>query len=117
MQPKTYFIDIDGTILKHLDDFRDTIKADLIEETPQASAKISKWLCQGHTIVITTARPESLRSVTERQLRGLGIAYHHLIMGISAGIRVLVNDYEPGKPTKAKAFNVVRNEEGLRKVD
>ena len=117
MKPKTYFIDIDGTILWLMPDFQETIKSEYIKPLPQAVQKISKWHCRGHKIVLVTARPESLRSVTEQQLYNAGIVYDHLLMGLTGGVRVLVNDYEPGEQTRAVAFNVIRNEDGLKKVD
>lgn len=90
-KPKTLFIDIDGTILKH---------AHVISEVygqpgmllPSVLDKFNFWDSQGHKIILVTARKESTRKITEKQLESLGIAYDYLLMGITSGQRFLIND-------------------------
>lgn len=117
MHPRTYFLDIDGTLLEHLKDFEKITTTENIRALHGAKEKTGKWHCEGHTIIITTARSESMRGITERQLQNAGIVYDQLIMGLSAGVRVLVNDYKWGGEYKAKAYNVLRNKDGLFDVD
>lgn len=117
-QSKTYFVDIDGTLLEHKEKFQDTLNTEYLPELPNAKEKTSQWHCQGHTIIIVTARCESMRSLTIRQLDSAGIVYDMLIMGITSGPRVLVNDVDPNMPIKkALAYNVIRNVDGLKHVD
>lgn len=113
---KTFFIDIDGTLLEHLWDFAEVSERKELRALPGAREKTVKWHCEGHMIIITTARAESLRAITELQLHNAGIVYDKLIMGIGSGDRILINDSEPGMPKKTQAYDVKRNIDGLAKI-
>ncbi len=107
MKRATVFCDIDGTLLIHRK-FEDIGKVPP-ELAPDAS-KINKWHENGHHIIITTARPESLRDETESELAELGIKWDVMVMGIGRGPRILINDEEPGgSGPKAIAFSITRN--------
>lgn len=114
---RTYFLDIDGTLLKQKTNFTDTLDTEQLELLPKAREKVSDWHCQGHTIVIVTARCESMRDLTIKQLENAGIVYDMLIMGLSSGVRVLVNDVDSNDQQKAISYNVIRNIEGLTNVE
>lgn len=107
---KTIFCDIDGTLVKH---FIPTItqKTDhrmiLLEGTLE---KLTEWEKMGYNIILTTGRKESLRKVTEQQLQDVGIIYDQLIMGIGAGVRVLINDKKPDLEETAFCFCPNRDE-------
>ena len=90
-KPKTIFCDIDGTILKHAHRFSD-INDDNLKVLPGVLEKFNEWDSIGHTIILCTARKESAREMTERHLKSLGICYDQLIMGLTSGQRVLIND-------------------------
>ena len=62
------------------------------EVLPGAVTKINEWEVNGHKIILTTGRRESLRAETEKQLQSFGIPYDILLMGVSSGHRVLIND-------------------------
>ena len=65
----------------------------------------------GHTIVLTTARPEHLREFTVTELLDFGIPWHQLVMGIARGPRHLVNDMSPSSPgPRAIPWNLERDE-------
>jgi uncharacterized HAD superfamily protein len=115
---KTYFIDIDGTLLEHIEDFENIHKYDNLKTLPGAAAKTTQWHCEGHMIILTTARAESLRDITKTQLSNAGIIYDILLMGIGAGERILINDYKNSSfPTKkAFSYNVQRNIEGIKDI-
>ena len=109
-KPKTLFLDIDGTLLKH----HHTI-SEVYIQPPEILAgvieKINEWDSQGHTIILVTARKESTRELTERHLRQFGIAWNHLIMGVGGGRRFLVNDkLNESDINRAVGINVVTNE-------
>ncbi len=107
----TLFIDIDGTILFHIEDFsriHEYKGSQLI--LPGAKKKLYDWHCHGYCLVLTTGRPEGLRALTVEQLADAGVLYDQLIMGIGAGPRILINDYVKNTPHKATAINVIRNE-------
>jgi hydroxymethylpyrimidine pyrophosphatase-like HAD family hydrolase len=108
LKAKTIFCDIDGTILKHQGNTKMIILTQA-EALPGVVTKINEWEVNGHKIIITTARRESLRAETEKQLQSLGIPYDSLLMGITSGYRVLINDKTTLGDDSAFAINLQRN--------
>lgn len=111
----TYFFDIDGTILKYrqFEKYEETPA----ELTPGALEKLMEIRSAGHTIILTTARPESLRLFTVSELRNLAVPYDQLVMDCARGTRHLVNDMSPSKPgNRAIPWNLVRDE-GLERIE
>ena len=113
---KTIFCDIDGTILRQvpfneLDEYN-------FEVLPGAREKFREWLKAGHYIVITTARPESYRDLTMRQLGRAGLSAHQLVMGIGRGERILINNNSSNEPDVARAIAIpVAKDAGFEKSD
>ena len=106
-KPKTIICDIDGTILKHLHRFSDIIetKPKLL---PGVIDKINQWDSQGHKIIFMTARKESAREMTEKHLKSLGLCWDQLVMGVTSGTRILINDKLTNKdPDRAVSINVI----------
>lgn len=104
----TVFCDIDGTIFKYRK--FETYLSTKPEVLPGVKESMHSWLKEGVHIVLTTARPESLRDHTVEELEKSGIPYHRLLMGIGRGPRYLINDSEePGVP-RATAFSLNRDE-------
>lgn len=116
MTRKTFFIDIDGTILNHVDKDLYKVTANSQFLCPNVINKLNEIESQGHCIVLTTARKESMRRLTEEQLAFHGIFYDHLLMGIGQGERVIVNDKRSNGENRARAVNIVRNE-GLGEME
>ena len=116
-KPKTIFCDIDGTLVKHQHAISDVLMSDKAEILPDVRTKINQWDSLGHKIVLVTARKESTRATTEEQLRSLGIAWDQLVMGVTSGQRVLINDklYQDDVD-RANAVNVI-TDEGFEKTD
>ncbi len=114
MKHHTYFFDIDGTIFKYrkFGEYEST-KPEL---TPGAFEKLREIRDCGHTIVLTTARPASLRLLTVIELEKHVIPYDHLIMGLPRGPRHIINDMSMSVPgPRAIAWNLERDE-GLEQV-
>ena len=105
---KTIFIDIDGTIFEHQKNLHKMItgKQNLIVGTVD---KFLEWRKKGYYIVITTARPEGTRKVTEQQLMNAGLFYDQLVMGLPTGPRVVINDEKPDKTQTAFGVCIKRN--------
>jgi dTDP-glucose pyrophosphorylase len=108
-KPKTIFCDIDGTILQHVHRF-----SDIMEIEPQlllgVREKFNQWDSQGHKIILCTARKESAREITEKHLKQLGLCWDQLIMGLTSGHRVLINDkLNINHPNRAHEVNVITN--------
>lgn len=115
-KPKTIICDIDGTIIKHSHRF-----SDIIDSTPEVLPgvidKINQWDSQGHSIILMTARKESAREMTEKHLRNLGLCWNHLIMGVTSGNRILINDKLNRKhPDRAISINIV-TDTGFKKTN
>lgn len=122
---KTIFIDIDGTIFEHVGSLTNILNEyntyDLPTPLPGVVEKFNEWAYKGYHIVITTARPESLRTMTIDQLNTAGLFYDQLVMGLPRGPRVVINDIKPATDgydelITAEAVNLVRNE-GLEGVN
>jgi hypothetical protein len=108
MKYNTYFCDIDGTIFKYRK-FTD-ITVTTPEVITSVSDNLNKWFYEGHHIVLTTARPETLRDHTEFELKTNNINYHQLVMGIERGPRYLINDMDPEKEgERAIGINLKRD--------
>jgi len=107
--PKTIFCDIDGSLIEHKGDIVNNFK-----ETPvilkNVIETIKIWEKLNYKIILTTGRKECTRTQTEEQLLYLGIIYDQLIMGITNGDRILINDKKiNGVKNTCYAINLVRN--------
>lgn len=88
---KTFFIDIDGCLIKH----KGNLSTQIIEEVellPGVIEKLNLWESEGHKIILTTGRKESMRELTMVQLQRVGIFYDQLVMGCNRGERIIIND-------------------------
>jgi ribonucleotide monophosphatase NagD (HAD superfamily) len=103
----TFFCDIDGTIFKYrkFETYLDTE----VEVLPGVIESMQNWFQSGAHIVLTTARPESLREHTVKELELHGIPYHQLVMGIGRAERYLINDSEEEGVERAIAISLNRN--------
>lgn len=109
-KPKTIFCDIDGTIIKHVHRFSEVGKHPA-EILPGVKEKFDEWDSKGYKIILTTARKESARRLTEKQLSSIGLPWDYLIMGVTSGQRVLINDkLIDSDPDRAIAINVITSE-------
>jgi ribonucleotide monophosphatase NagD (HAD superfamily) len=104
---KTIFCDIDGTILEHMGslskiNYDQQILKGVVE-------KFDEWNSKSYKVIITTARPESMRSFTENQLKEFGLGYSELIMDLPTGTRYLFNDTKPDGTVTAIAYSLERN--------
>ena len=103
--PKTWILDLDGTILKHngyRTDGRDTV-------LPGAGEYLDR-IPREDRVVILTSRTEEYREITETFLAERGIRYDHM------GERILVNDRKPSGLDMAVAVNLDRDRFGLPEI-
>lgn len=115
-KPKTLFCDIDGTIIRHSHRFSDLIETEP-ELLSEVREKFNKWDSEGHKIILCTARKESARDMTESQLKKLGLCWDMLIMGVTSGERILINDkLNLTHKDRAIAINVITNE-GFKNIE
>jgi hypothetical protein len=116
---RTFFIDVDGTIVKHLsngeiDAIVEKLKsgelsADYCEPLLDGVRDFWKTFAPDDRIIITTARTESHRALTERIFKKNGLKFHLLVMDLTSGSRYLINDVVSPADTKAIAINVIRD--------
>lgn len=111
---KTVLCDIDGTLIQHKDSLAEMVKGEM-DVLPGVYFKLQEWREKDYYIVLTTARPEGSRGVTERQLAKVGIYYDQLVMGLPIGPRVVINDRKPDGTDTAQGVCVERNK-GLSHV-
>lgn len=107
-RPHSILTDIDGTLVKYDYDVAVGNSDDAVL-LPGAKQKMDEWWNKGYDIILTTGRNERLRARTERQLARLGLRYHQLVMGLTGGVRVLINDTKPDGTITAKAYSIDRN--------
>ena len=106
---KTLFLDIDGCLIKHNGNLSTQIlsEPELLTGTLE---KLNEWEADGHRIILTTGRKESMRKYTEEQLLKLGIFYDQLVMGLNRGERIVINDSKPNNDmVTASAVQIERN--------
>ena len=104
----TYFCDIDGTIFKYRK--FETYESTEVEPIKTTVDKLNEWYSEGHQIVLTTARPKSLKNHTIKELKKSNVSFDKLIMGIERGPRYLINDMDPNKPgERAISINLERD--------
>ena len=120
---KTWFIDIDGTIVKtrnneQLDEAIGSMgnKSYLSEEPIKKSLDFIKSIPINDTIVLTTARDSGHEDHTLQMLNHFKIRYDKILFDLRSGARILINDIKPigiagnSEPLKtAYAINVERN--------
>ena len=99
---KTWFIDIDGTIVKHasndqLDEAIHDMGQDsfLIEEPLNDSVDFLKNIPQEDTIILTTARDKRHEQHTLKMLKHFKIRYDKIMFDLRSGPRYLINDIKP----------------------
>lgn len=107
--PKTIVCDIDGCIFKHKGNLFNMQLEDA-EILPGVKEKFDEWDKKAFKIILLTGRRESMRTITEEQLRKFGLFWDVLIMNATRGERVLINDLKPGNTQNtASAINLLRD--------
>lgn len=95
---RTYFVDIDGVILKNTGRYG-TINwsnnKTFIEENVETIKDLQR---KGAQIIITTSRTEEYRKDLEKMLNSVGLKPYCIIMGINHSARVIINDFAPTNP-------------------
>lgn len=112
MYPKTYFIDIDGTIVHNLSREDLELKSKIpgfVQELLPGVKDFFMNLNEYDIVIFTTARPSKYREMTERTLTYNNIKFHGLLMDLPSGSRYLINDTPNMLYKKAIGINVLRD--------
>ena len=103
--PKTWILDLDGTILKH-----NGYKIDGVDTLLDGAKEYLDALPADDRIVILTSRTDEYKQMTLDYLSENGIRYDEIIFNIPYGERIVVNDRKPSGLDMAFAFNLNRDE-------
>lgn len=113
---KTYFIDIDGVLLRHHGSLSKQLERANHEQDwaltriDGAIELINQIEKDGGKIILVTGRKSSMREITSKQLEKCNLFYDELIMGCNRGPRIVINDLKPNSNLKtAYGFNIERN--------
>lgn len=99
----TWFIDVDGTIVKH--------NGHLSGEDDLLPGVLEFWqsLPEDDTIILLSARKVHECSEVLENLRRHGLRFDHALFDLPTGERVLINDKKPKGLSTAVAVNVERD--------
>ena len=103
MNPRTFIIDLDGTIVLH-NGYKTT--GDTLLPNVRS---FWKSISPADVVIITTARSSTFRKDVVDFLAQNAIRFDYLIMDLPTGMRVLINDRKPDGSCTAKAVNLVRD--------
>lgn len=116
-KPETYFIDVDGVILRHWGAGASVQWApsppgpvDSRKRLPGVLEFLDDAERRGCRVVLVTARKECCRADLERTLMEMGVFWDALVMGVTSGQRVIINDAKPDGSPACAAITLPRNE-------
>lgn len=102
--PKTWILDLDGTLLKH-----NGYKTDGTDTVLPGVKEYMDGIPADDKIVLLTSRTEEYREMTLTFLREQKIRYDEIIFNMPMGERILVNDRKPSGLDMAVALNLDRD--------
>lgn len=109
--PKTWILDLDGTLLKH-----NGYKIDGYDTVLDRVAAYLKEIPKEDKIILLTSRKEECRQMTTDFLETVGIRYDVILFEMPMGERIIVNDRKPSGLDMAVALNVDRDQFILPKI-
>lgn len=102
--PKTWILDLDGTLVKH-----NGYKLDGQDTILPGVEQFLKNIRPVDTVIILTSRTDEYRQITMDFLKDQGIRYDHIIFNAPYGERIVVNDKKPSGLEMAIAVNTDRD--------
>ncbi|MGX2971240.1 hypothetical protein [Helicobacter sp. T3_23-1059] len=110
--PKTWLIDIDGTIVHH-----NGYKLDSCDTLLEGVSEFFASLPKGDKVILLTARSKSEVANLKAFLTIHKIRFDEIISDLPFGERILINDTKPSGLKTAFAINKVRDEKFDIKVE
>lgn len=95
---RTYFVDVDGVLMKNSGKYGSVNWSNNKETIPENMAVIKKLQDKGGQIIIVTSRTEEYRQDLEKILTENGIKPYAILMGLNHSARVVINDFAPTNP-------------------
>ncbi len=102
--PKTWLLDIDGTILKH-----NGYKIDGYDSFLSGAKEFLQSIPDEDMIIFITARTDEFMQQTIDFFQSNGIRYNQVIFNAPYGERILVNDCKPSGLNMSVAINTERD--------
>lgn len=102
--PKTWILDLDGTIVKH-----NGYKIDGEDSLLNGAQDFLSQIQENDLVIFITSRKKECKEITESFLRENHIRYDYIIYGAPYGERILVNDRKPSGLDMAYAINTIRD--------
>lgn len=107
---RTYFVDVDGILLKNSGKYGKTNWSNNTQVIYENMETIKKLQEKGAQIIITTSRTEEYRKQLTNILNNNGIKPYTIIMGLNHAARVVINDFAPTNPYPSSiAITLPRN--------
>ena len=103
--PKTWILDLDGTLVKH-NGYKIDGKDSLL---PGAKELLSQIRDEDYVIIVTSRKLE-YEEITEQFLQDNNIRYNHIIFEAPYGERILINDNKPSGLKMAYAIDLDRDD-------
>lgn len=103
--PKTWILDLDGTLVKH-----NGYKMDGEDSLLKGAREFLSQIMPEDMVIIVTSREKRYQEMTEQFLQKQGIRYDHIIYEAPYGERILLNDDKPSGLKMAYAVCTERNE-------
>lgn len=103
--PKTWILDLDGTLVKH-----NGYKMDGEDSLLKGAREFLSQIMPEDMVIIVTSREKRYQEMTEKFLQKQGIRYDHIIYEAPYGERILLNDDKPSGLQMAYAVHAVRDE-------
>ena len=108
---KTWFFDLDGTIVKH-----NGYKTDGKDTLLSGAKQYLEGLPDCDRVVLVTSRTEEYREETLRFLKENHIRYDEILFNLPMGERIIVNDRKPSGLDMAVALNMERDQFNLANI-
>ncbi len=102
--PKTWILDLDGTIVKH-----NGYKIDGKDSLLPGAKKLLSQIGKDDFVIFVTSREKKYQKLTEDFLKEEEIQFSHIIYEAPYGERILINDAKPSGLPMAYAFNTKRD--------
>lgn len=102
--PKTWFVDIDGTLVKH-----NGYKIDGIDSLLEGAKEYLDQLPEEDRVILTTSRTDEYKELTIDFLKKNNIRYDDIIFNLPFGERIVINDRKPSGLEMSVAINLDRD--------
>ena len=108
--PKTWILDLDGTLVKH-----NGYKLDGEDTLLEGAEELLAQIRAEDMVILLTSRKLAYKELTERFLNAHHIRYDHIIYDAPYGERIVINDRKPSGRDMAFAINC--NRDRLHHID